>query len=135
MAFKPRITPVEIEDGGETETFYIREAAGREVLGQSGTISLRLAREARLQKQFDAAIEAGNDAKAQEIIGKMRESADNARELFANYLVKGENDTTPIDKEAVDAILDMRLSAMQKISFRIQEVIGIRKPEGEQKNA
>lgn len=91
--FKPKIKPVEVEDGGETVSFFVREPSGREILEQAGK-----------QKK---------DATATE----------NARELFSRFVVH--EDGTPVTSAEVDEMLDARLTAMHKMSNKVQEVIGL----------
>lgn len=49
---------------------------------------------------------------------------DNAKDLFARYIVN--EDGTAIAAPEVDALLDMRLTAMHKISEAVQEKIGLK---------
>lgn len=51
-------------------------------------------------------------------------AVDNAKELFARYVVH--KDGSPISESEVDELLDMRLSAMHKISEKVQEKIGLK---------
>ena len=49
---------------------------------------------------------------------------DNAKELFARYVVH--QDGSAISESEVDQLLDMRLSAMHKVSELVQEKIGLK---------
>jgi hypothetical protein len=51
-------------------------------------------------------------------------AVDNAKELFARYVVH--EDGSAISEQEVDALLDMRLSAMHKVSEAVQDKIGLR---------
>lgn len=97
MAFKPIIHECEIFNGDETFKFWVREPSGREVLVSADKAKRNLE----------------------------RPSIENARELFAKYIVKENGD--PIGTQDVEDILDMRLSAMQEVSTLVQEKIGLTK--------
>lgn len=61
-----------------------------------------------------------------ELAAKQKKDApalDNARDLFARYVVN--KDGSPISAEEVNGILDMRLTAMQKVSQLVQDKIGL----------
>lgn len=49
---------------------------------------------------------------------------ENAKELFSKYVVN--KDGTPITDAEVDALLDMRLTAMHKVSDMVQDKIGLK---------
>lgn len=92
--FKPVIHECNLQEGDESYTFYVREPSGREIL---------LA--ASAQKKDRPAIE-------------------NARDLFAKYVVQ--EDGAALTKDQVDELLDMRLTAMHKMSQIVQEKIGLK---------
>lgn len=58
--------------------------------------------------------------------GKTKEKppVENARDLFAKYVVH--EDGTPYNKNEVDELLEMRLTAMHKLSQLVQEKIGLK---------
>lgn len=101
---KPKKHECQVAEGDEVFTFYVREPSGREML--------ELAAKQKNEKEKGA-------------IDKP--AIDNARELFSRYIVN--HDGTAISKEEVESILDMRLSAMQKVSEIVQEKIGIKNEE------
>lgn len=103
--FKPIIHECAVTEGDDTFTFYVREPSGREMLHLVD----------KIKKNQD------------------KSSEENARETLSRYHVteKGE----AVTAEYVDSIIDMRLSAMQKILEATQEKIGVRKPPEQEKNA
>lgn len=97
--FKPVVHECEVTDGEETYKFFVREPSGREIL--------MAAEKAKRNKE--------------------RPSIENARELFAKYIVTDDGGQTPISPDDVNAILDMRLEQMQQVSELVQDRIGLKK--------
>lgn len=95
--FKPLIHECEVTEGEETFTFYVKEPSGREIL---------IAAEKAKKNPDRAALE-------------------NARDLFGKYVVH--KDGEALTTQEVEDMLDMRLSAMNKISELVQEKIGLKK--------
>lgn len=91
--FKPRIHEVQLEIDGDTETYFIREPSGREILQAAGN-------------------------------KKEKPPIENAKELFSKYVVH--EDGSAYEKEEVDGLLDMSLTAMHKLSLLVQDKIGLR---------
>lgn len=92
--FKPIIHECTLEEGDETQTFYVREPSGREILIAAGASK------------------------------KEKPAIDNARDLFAKYVVH--QDGTAYTNDEVNDLLDMRLTAMHKLSQLVQEKIGLK---------
>jgi len=114
MAFKPVVHEVEIEDGGETQKFFIREASALEVL--------QATEEAKNRKKPLTATE-----------GQM-----------SNFdFLCLDKTGAPLPPDARKELLDIRFTAMQKLNDAIVDKSGLRtskkKPddgkEGEEKNA
>lgn len=95
--FKPVIHECEVNEGDEQFKFWVREPSGREILIAAD----------RAKKNPD------------------RAALDNAKELFSKYVVH--EDGTALAAQEVEDMLDMRLSAMNKVSEQVQEKIGIKK--------
>jgi len=98
MPFKPKIHEVKVEDAGEVFQFFVKEPSGREVLREAD----------KLKKNPD------------------RAGIENARSLFSNYMVKDEAGT-PLSEQEVEEVLDMRLTAMNKVTEVITETIGLKR--------
>lgn len=95
--FKPVIHECVVTEGEETFKFWVREPSGREILIAAD----------KAKKNPD------------------RPALDNARELFGKYVVH--EDGTALEVKEIEDMLDMRLSAMNKVSTLVQEKIGITK--------
>lgn len=96
---KPRIHACTIEDDGESFSFFVKEPSGRQILL------------------------AGEKAKTE----KPKQSIDNARQLLEDFVVH--EDGTKLDKEEVEGILDMRLSAMEKVADAVRDKIGLKRAQ------
>ena len=115
MAFKPIVHEVEIEDGGESQTFFIREASALEVL------------------------QATEEAKNRK---KPLTSTEGQMSNFDFLCI--DKSGAPLPPDARKELLGIRFSAMQKINDAIVDKSGLRTAakkkgdgdkEGEEKNA
>lgn len=110
--FKPRIHECTVEDDGESATFYVREVGGREGLNKA--------------EAFKARKEKNNEPTGLENV-----------HALLGYVVH--KDGTALSKDEIDGMLDMRISALNKVSAKIMEkALGIKPRDadsGEPKNA
>lgn len=110
MAFKPKVHECTVEDAGEEFTFYVQEPSGRQIL--------KAAEESKKNPDKPA--------------------IENARGLFADYVVTPDEQAGAYRKltpDEVDEFLDMRLTAMNKVSELVQEKIGLKAMAAKAKNA